>query len=1124
MPVVGVAHDVFAVKSRRGQIVRIIREHYIRDDIKTGLETSRNAKSTPKTQTSSGPGLHDDATHFAIPDANTLLRFLEVFETARDWKDVVILQTVWDRFNSLAASRARARLRRLIDDSSRRFVIFDNEHHSETYLPRLSREPTTSRDLRAVAKAAEFLARLLTANMDSKRRPVVVIWEAVRDHPLTKTERIKGVFYESMANYITKWQVHSPQVWRCYQEVLEVEESDRKRAELAKKEILTLTESSSVISNEGKELKTALSLVVGASTRAQALRDREAAAYAPHSTIERLETLRKKGEAFAGKLQVSRFNPQNEATIQLKQRDRQRLARRLGREVISGEVWVFGFEARNRAIDGDEVYIRLLPQNMWAPSTASSFLLKDIADADRPTLAKINTGTTEEPGGKYPPSGVVVGILKRNWRDFVCTLQVDERTKDFRSVIGVPLDRRLPRVRIQTGQAPTLIKQRLLCRLRGWPPESKIPNAYYVKSLGPIGDPETETQAICVERGVFHPPFPPFLLKGLPEREGNSTGEKKKLKSGMRRLSRERYGWQVPDGEAKQRRDLRESHAGSIFSIDPLGCEDVDDALSARPLPDGGWEVGVHIADVTHFVPEGSPLDVEARERGTSVYLVDRRLDMLPSVLSADLCSLRGGTDRLAVSVLWTLAPKAKKGSKKAGKKHTDRGKKGLEVRDVWFGRTVIHNSAALSYQQAQEIVDNSIGELEKRGILHEIDGDPDLDLKIVKERLTVLRDCARRLILARKNAGALNLQSFVPEFDLEETPSPEQGAVSKRPTRVKAEAHDLEMHHTIAEFMIFANCEVASKIFQAPTISSNALLRHHPFPDQTKFHSLQTLAKNKSLTIQADSNKALQRSLDRAEARLKSSMSSSADTNWSSQILRAMATKAMSEAQYVAAGDFEKKDGRGGLYHYGLAADLYTHFTSPIRRYADIIVHRQLLRAVASRQNEAEECAKDNEGERLDLGRVRKMAKVCNVRNRNAKMAARDSQDLFLHIFLMAHGPVTTQAIIYGLKKNGFLCFLPHLQIKSSCLLLDASGELAGVEQTDGQGKLKGRVEIKGDSEVVVELDGKLGTQRLRLFDEVLVKVTAGDNPYRIPKPEVRLVLTAKLSVKRVSISIYPD
>ncbi|KAK3258973.1 hypothetical protein CYMTET_32006 [Cymbomonas tetramitiformis] len=146
--------------------------------------------------------------------------------------------------------------------------------------------------------------------------------------------------------------------------------------------------------------------------------------------------------------------------------------------------------------------------------------------------------------------------------------------------------------------------------------------------------------------------------------------------------------WRIPEEEIARRRDLRGPEHRTA-SIDPPGCVDVDDALSVHALPGGGWEVGVHIADVSHFVRAGGALDMEARARGTTVYLVDRRLDMLPGVLSENLCSLLAGVDRLAVSVLWTLTPD-------------------LEVTDVWFGRTVIHSAHKLTYQQAQAMFDRT--------------------------------------------------------------------------------------------------------------------------------------------------------------------------------------------------------------------------------------------------------------------------------------------------------------------------------------------------------------------------------------------------------------------------------
>lgn len=341
-------------------------------------------------------------------------------------------------------------------------------------------------------------------------------------------------------------------------------------------------------------------------------------------------------------------------------------------QVAQSEIFVEGFEARNRAINGDIVYVSLIDAEMAtssstntatplsspantihnasqprAPSlmrTASEGTIVDDSELDDDVneLQKHRPGTEGTKAApedarsrkrskalgllNRPPFGVVVGIRERRWREFVCTLKETEAdetrgmvpSSGAKTVVAIPMDRRLPRLMLRTSQGQLLEKQRLVCRLKAWPRQYRLPEGYYVRRLGPVGSIEAETRSLCLERGVWHPRWSDFLLRGLPERSETTDDADGKP-------SRERYSWIVPDEEVSRRKDLRQALKGCVFSIDPDGCEDVDDALSVRELDSNTWEVGVHIADVTHFVGGNSPLDREAAARATSVYLVDRR-------------------------------------------------------------------------------------------------------------------------------------------------------------------------------------------------------------------------------------------------------------------------------------------------------------------------------------------------------------------------------------------------------------------------------------------------------------------------------------------------------------------
>jgi exosome complex exonuclease DIS3/RRP44 len=388
---------------------------------------------------------------------------------------------------------------------------------------------------------------------------------------------------------------------------------------------------------------------------------------------------------------------------------------------------------------------------------------------------------------------------------------------------------------------------------------------------------------------------------------------------------------------APERLDLRHL---PVLSIDPPGCKDIDDALHCTVLPNGNYQVGVHIADVTHYVKANTPIDLEAAYRSTSTYLVNKRLDMLPKLLTTDLCSLKGNVDRyvntymnrimreyllllllfwclvldkdiiewsnlsltphvsfclffsflrFAFSVLWEVTPDA-------------------DIVDVEFKKSIIHSIGALTYQQAQTLIDTPDGK-----------ADDEIKAGAVKR----LNSLAKKFRAKRLDAGALTLASPEVKFVLD--------SESLNPTDVQA--YPLyEANALVEEFMLLANVTVGKKILRNyPTLS---ILRRHPAPSRTMFDSLIKKAKLKGFDINIDDSKMLAESLDAAEL---------PEDAYFNKLLRILSTRCMSPAQYFCSGDHKPSE----WHHYGLAAPVYTHFTSPIRRYADVCVHRLLAASI---------------------------------------------------------------------------------------------------------------------------------------------------------------------------------
>ncbi|XP_040348117.1 DIS3-like exonuclease 1 [Herpailurus yagouaroundi] len=453
--------------------------------------------------------------------------------------------------------------------------------------------------------------------------------------------------------------------------------------------------------------------------------------------------------------------------------------------------------------------------------------------------------------------------------------------------------------------------------------------------------------------------------------------------------------WKVSPEEERERQDLRKTHL--VFSIDPKGCEDVDDTLSVRTLDNGHLELGVHIADVTHFVAPNSYIDIEARTRATTYYLADRRYDMLPSTLSADLCSLLGGVDRYAVSVIWEL------------------DKTSYEIKKVWYGRTIIRSAYKLFYEAAQELLDGNFN------IVDDIPEFRDLDEKTRQARLEELAwaigkltDIARHVRAKRDGCGALELEGVEVRVQLDEKKNIHD-LIPKQP---------LEVHETVAECMILANHWVAKKIWES--FPHQALLRQHPPPHQEFFSELRECAKAKGFFIDTRSNKTLADSLDNAN-----------DPNDPivNRLLRSMATQAMSNALYFSTGSCAEEE----FHHYGLALDKYTHFTSPIRRYSDIVVHRLLMAAIAKDKKME---IKDNLFSNKDL---EELCRHINNRNRAAQHSQKQSTELFQCMYFKDKDPENERCIsdgvIYSIRTNGVLLFIPRFGIKGAAYLKNKDG-----------------------------------------------------------------------------------
>ncbi|XP_048886192.1 DIS3-like exonuclease 1 [Brienomyrus brachyistius] len=744
---------------------------------------------------------------------------------------------------------------------------------------------------------------------------------------------------------------------------------------------------------------------------AQALQERESEGqqreYPEHLPAEILEAGIKAGRYIQGTLRVNKHRAQQEAFIQAE--DSTKSTER------SADLLVWGVKNRNRAIHGDMVAVELLPCVDWRGRVTA---LTETEGEER---------MGEELQSPAMPTARVVGILQRTWRDYVVTFplweEVQSQNRNSQRILVTPWDRRIPKIRISTQRAEALQDHRVIVRLDSWESTSLYPNGHCVRVLGKAGELETEIQTILTENGIQVPAFSEAQLREMP-------------------VNLKDKPWRVDSGQEAVRRDLRASHL--VFSIDPQGCEDVDDALSVRMLPGGArLELGVHIADVTHFVRAGSLTDLEARSRATTYYLADRRYDMLPAVLSADLCSLLGGVDRYAMSVIWELDVHS------------------LAVCSVWFGRTLMRSSYQLCYELAQSLLNEEPAEVPELSALAE--EDRRVRLGELKQALAELTRVARHLRTQRDQGGALELEGLEVRAQLD---------ADKNITAL-VPREPLEIHETVAECMIYANHWVARKIQES--FPQQALLRRHPPPRQEHFGPLTDSAKARGFHIDTRSNRALADSLDRAV---------DLHDPLVNRLLRVMATQAMSNALYFSTGSCPQEQ----YYHYGLALDRYTHFTSPIRRYADVVVHRLLTAAIESEGGaEPVETPANNKG-------LEETARHINGKNRAAQHAQKQSTELFQCLYFKDKDPLmdprcVAEAVVYAIRANGFLVFIPRYGVKGAVYLRNRESQVVDVTCDGSCQWLPGSLQRFPDRICCVIAGG--ATHTFRLFDHITVRIS---------------------------------
>ena len=391
--------------------------------------------------------------------------------------------------------------------------------------------------------------------------------------------------------------------------------------------------------------------------------------------------------------------------------------------------------------------------------------------------------------------------------------------------------------------------QKVVVKLTDWREDDKNPTGKVTRVLGKAGEHEVEIHSIMAEFGL------PFEYPTEVEAEANLIPE------------------EISPEEIKNRRDMR---GIPTFTIDPVDAKDFDDAISYRVLDNGNLEIGVHIADVTHYVKPKTKLEKEAYERATSVYLVDRTIPMLPERLSNGLCSLRPNEDKLTFSCVFEMDENA-------------------DVLNKWIGRTVTHSDRRFAYEEGQENIDKQEGDF--------------------YQELTILNDLAKKLRKRRFDKGAVNFETVEVKFKLDEKGKPLGLFVKERK----------DIHKLIEEFMLLANRTVAEFVFNKNKGKDTFVYRIHDHPDAERLETFANFAKKFGHEMKIGEGTRISMALNK----LMEEILGKPEQN----VLEQLAIRSMAKAKYTT-------EAKG---HFGLAFQHYTHFTSPIRRYPDMMVHRLL-------------------------------------------------------------------------------------------------------------------------------------------------------------------------------------
>nr|XP_012226753.1 PREDICTED: DIS3-like exonuclease 2 [Linepithema humile] len=577
----------------------------------------------------------------------------------------------------------------------------------------------------------------------------------------------------------------------------------------------------------------------------------------------------------------------------------------------------------------------------------------------KPTKSWINY-----PDGKIQKTGKIVCILEKiHPRTAVgCLIRINKL------VLLRPRDLKIPMIIINPESLPPLYLSQLdlyenflfLVSIDSWEQE-KYASGKYLSTVGKVGEIEAELRTILLENNLDISPYKEELLKGLP---GSN--------------------YVLTESDLQDREDWRHE---CIFTIDPATAVDIDDAISCKVLDNGNCEIGVHISDVTHYLEFLSPLDVEVSKRATTIYMPHKAYHMLPEELS-QLCSLAAGKDKLAFSVIWEMTPDAK-------------------IVKYRFAKTVIKSCCQMSYESAQAMIDNP----EKSWPTDFLDIKGDHTISTLSDIINRLFKLSIQLRNIRFSNGALRLDQPKLQISIDANLSQKHGFPT--PTNFYLDGKR-DSNSLIEEFMLQANITVATHLHTA--IPETALLRIHRNPNMRNLKTVVDMLQKFGIHLDIETAGALQTSIHRYNPEYDPAAVNDRMKSITMVIIH-MCSKTMLRAEYVCASTISSSD----LKHYALNVPLYTHFTSPIRRYPDCITHRLLYATIADKPLPKE----------WTVELCSKIAANCNVKKHSAKLAQEQSIEKFFTYMVGCADAFEDSAIVTYMKEDNIEVMLCDIGAK---------------------------------------------------------------------------------------------